>query len=91
MTFNFWGYLLNGVTNIFAWFIQGFPLATPNELIASAPAMIEQVFIQSYFWISPIIDLRFFGIFIGIVLLLEGIYGLISIWRWILSIIPGAA
>ena len=88
---NFWGFILNGATQIFLFFVGFLPLAQPNELIVSAPGMVEQAIIPVFFWTAPIFDLRLAGVALGFLIVLEGVRAVIAIWRWILSLIPTAS
>jgi len=82
---------LSGITDLFTSLLETFPIAQANELLTSAPAMIEQSITPILFWVSPIINLRLIGIAIGLILALETVRAAIAIWRWILSIIPAAS
>lgn len=88
---NLWGYLIVGLTGLFTWLLNSLPLAQTNPLFTETPGVVATIIVAPYFWVSPVFDLTFMGVGLGLFLLLELVRAIIAIVRWIYSLIPTAA
>jgi hypothetical protein len=91
MTENFWGYLVNGIMDIFTWAVSAFPPAQQNSVIQSAPTIIFYAFAPVLVFVGSFLHLTAFATGVVLILGAEILRIVAAIWRFILKMIPAAS
>jgi len=91
MTENFWGYLVNGIMDIFTWAVSAFPPAQQNSAIQSAPTIIFYAFAPVLVFVGSFLHLAVFAAGVVVILGAELLRIVVAIWRFVLKMIPAAS
>jgi len=91
MTDNFFGYILDGITQMLSGVLSQLPLGAVNQVLANGAVMLHFAVAPILFFIGPFFNLQFAATVIGLVLTLETVRIVIAGIRLIYKLIPAAA
>lgn len=87
---NFWGYLIEGLTQILTTVLTPFPASAVNPVLATGVTILYFAIVPVLFFVGPFIKLEWFITVIGAILALEAIRATIAVVRLIYKLIPMA-
>lgn len=87
---NFWSLLIKGLISIAKAGLAGLPRSSINPVLAVAAETLFFAITPILFFVGPFINLQLFASVITTILTLEGVRGIISIYRFILKLVPAA-
>lgn len=86
---NFWGYIIQGVTDVINVLITRLPMGTSNTVVASSGAILYYM-MGPLLLISSFLNLGVVASVIGVIGSLTIVKSVIALLRWIYKLIPAA-
>jgi hypothetical protein len=87
---NFWGYIIEGLTQILGGVLSPLPNALVNPILANAAVIAFYGIAPVLFFVGPFINLSLFVGIITAIIALEIVRATVGVWRFILKLIPMA-
>lgn len=85
---NFFGYILDGLTQVFSSFLVLLPPTGVNTLSQAAPVLAFYALAPVLFFIGPFVNLGLLATILTVMLGLETIRFVVAIYRWVLKLVP---
>ncbi len=85
---NFWGYLIEGLTQILVTVLAPFPTAAVNPVLATGVTILYFAIVPVLFFVGPFIKLEWFVTVVGAILAMEAIRAVIALVRLAYKLIP---
>jgi len=90
MTDNFWGYVLEGVSQVILLILHQLPEGAVNSLIGNAATTLYFGMAPILFFIGPFMNLELLALEVSAIIVLESVKVILAVYRWILKLIPAA-
>jgi hypothetical protein len=87
---NFWGYLLAGMSDLFGWVLNMLPIGNVNTILGTGAAVLFFGIAPLLIYVGSFVNLNVLMLCVGTIISMTIAKIIISIWRWILKLIPAA-